>query len=193
MCLKGEESTDICPRQHSSPLLPKQLSSVLFLRWTVCILTVRLKATEIMTPICFCDGCFAFDFHKTSLNPPRTVSERGLWRPFVFVSQLMGGAQLILWKWTGELLEHPCKCTSTTLVSGGPFPVAWWITTMFLPGVRVLMWGACVPPQVHFMATICSLKEQTGTDKIIWFVNVIMGCLTTHGFLSHGTFYTRKR
>lgn len=84
-----------------------------------------------------------------------------------------------------ELWEPPCKCTSTTLVSGGPFPVARWIITMFLPRVRVLMWGAFGPPQVLFMAMIYSLKEQTGPDKTIWFlIDLITSQFTMHIYIN---------
>lgn len=42
-----------------------------------------------------------FLISKTWLNPANSEWE-GLWGPFVFVSELMGGAPLILWKWTGN-------------------------------------------------------------------------------------------
>lgn len=44
---------------------------------------------------------FLFLISKTWLNPANGERE-GLWGPFVFVSELMGGAPLILWKWTGN-------------------------------------------------------------------------------------------
>lgn len=84
-----------------------------------------------------------------------------------------------------ELWELPCKCTSSTLVSGGPFPVARWIITMFLPRVRVLMWGAFGPPQVLFMAMIYSLKEQTAPDKTIWFlIDLVTSQFTMHIYIN---------
>lgn len=93
-----------------------------------------------------------------------------------------------------ELWEWPCKCTSTTLVSGGPFPVARWIITMFLPRVRVLMWGAFGPPQVLFMAMIYSLKEQTGPDKTIWFGHLNTSLSTMHANIeTYGAAYERLR
>lgn len=102
-----------------------------------------------------------FLISKTWLNPAN--SERaGALGAFCLCKRVNGWRPLDLMEMNRELWERPCKCTSTTLVSGGPFPVARWIITMFLPRVRVLMWGAFGPPQVLFMAMIYSLKEQTG-------------------------------
>lgn len=162
MCFKGEQWKDICPCQHSSPVLPKQ-SLILFLTWSVCVLTTSLKTVRLWLPIYFWGSCFAFDFWNLAQPSPRWT--RGALGAFCLCKRVNGWCPLDLMEMNGELWEQSCKCTSTTLVSGGPFPVARWIITMFLPRVRVLMWGAFGPPQVLFMAMIYSLKEQTETDK----------------------------
>lgn len=109
---------------------------------------------------------------KTWLNPANGEWE-GVLGAFCLCKGVNGWRPLDLMEMNRELWEWPCKCTSTTLVSGGPFPVARWIITMFLPRVRVLMWGAFGPPQVLFTAMIYPLKEQTGPDKTIWFRHLI--------------------
>lgn len=68
---------DICPCQHFSPLLPKQLSLILFLTWSVCLLTTSLKTVILWLQfIFFCGSRFAFDFLKPGWTQ-WTVSERG--------------------------------------------------------------------------------------------------------------------
>lgn len=108
-----------------------------------------------------------------NLAEPSERWVRGASGAHCLCKRVNGWRPLDLMEMNWELWEWPCKCTSTTFVSGGPFPVARWIMTMFLPRVRVLMWGAFGPPQVLFTAMIYSLKEQTGPDKTIWFEHLI--------------------
>ena len=122
------------------------------------------KTATLWLPIYLLQDILVFWFPKPGWTG-QTVSERGALEAFCLCKRVNGWRPLDLMEMNRELWERPCKCTSTTLVSGGPFPVARWIITMFLPGVRVLMWGAFGPPQVLFMAMIYSLKEQTGARK----------------------------
>ncbi len=171
MHFKGEKWKDICPCQHSSLLLPKQLSLILFLTWSVCILTTSLKTAILWLQFISCGSFFCFWLLKP--GEPSQQWVRGVLGAFCLCKRVNGWRPLDLMEMNRELWEWPCKCTSTTLVSGGPFPVARWIITTFLPRVRALMWGAFGPPQVLFMATIYPLKEQTGPDKTIWFRHLI--------------------